>query len=229
LLAAAALGASTSAAARAESESLSSELRDPVIRALLRSTKTADPVDPSSLAGELVPPPHGPIALTLLAITGILALTHIARLLGRLVLRYRSPAELRVSSKGVTIVSKSELLGRTLREREHHIPIEALSRATREVRYPRLPMYAGLLALGIGSYVGVSLFVDGARAGSPELLGMGAIFVVVGIALDYVLGTLASSARGRCRVVIVPRKGRAFAVAHVDPALADASLKRLTA
>jgi hypothetical protein len=164
-----------------------------------------------------------------MAVTGVLIVLRAARLLGRWVLRYRRPAEMRFSARGVTVVSKTELLGRTLREHETHIPMEALLFARREVRYPRLGLYAGLFALAAGSYFGISLFIDGARAGSPELLGMGALIVAIGVALDFALVNAAPSARGRCRVVVVPRKGAALALGSVDVAQADAGLGRLAA
>lgn len=237
LVAAAALRQSAAPAARAEVNTLADDVRDPIVRSLLRASAAgargsdagSGTIDAAAepVVGELVPAPRGPAMLVLLAVTGILPLLRLGRLIGRLVLRYRCPAELRVTSRGITVRAKTELLGRTLRERETHIPIESLLRATREIRYPRLGMYAGLFALAIGSYVGVSLFVDGARAGSPELLGFGALIVAVGIALDFVLVNVAGSARGRCRVVIVPRKGPAVAVGAIDPARADAALGRL--
>lgn len=177
--------------------------------------------------GEIVAPPRGPVALVILGVTGILALMHIGRLFGRHALRYRRPAELRVHAGGVTVLSRTELLGRTLRTEEIHVPRESLLRAAREVRYPRLALYAGLFALATGSYLGISLFVDGARAGSPELLGAGLLIVALGVGLDYALENVAPATRGRCRVVVTPRKGRALALGGVDPARADAALKRL--
>jgi hypothetical protein len=160
-------------------------------------------------------------------VTGLLLVLRLGRLLGRLLLRYRRPAELQVTARGLTIRSRTELFGRTLKEREMHIPVEALLRASREVRYPRLGLYAGLVSLGAGTYLGVSLFVDGARAGSPELLGLGALFVALGAALDFGFSHLGTGARGQCRVVIVPRKGPVVAVGGADPVLADAALGRL--
>ncbi len=147
--------------------------------------------------------------------------------MARFALRYRRPAELVVTSKGLTLRSKTELLGRTLREQETQVPIEALLEATREVRYPRIGLYAGLVSLALGSYFGISLFIDGARAGSPELLGIGLLLVAVGVVLDYLLENVMSGSKGRCRVVIVPRKGPRRAIGDLDPARADAALARL--
>jgi hypothetical protein len=226
LIAAAGLAASTSPAARTEAAALSNEVRDPIVRALLGGPRISG-ATPLALEGELVPVPRSPAMLVLLGMTGILALMHVGRLLARWVLRYRKSAELRVSPRGVTVLSRSEMLGRTLREREVHIPIEGLLRAQREIRYPRLAMYVGLIALALGSYFGVSLLVDGARAGSPELLGIGALLVFVGVGLDYALLNAVPGARGRCRVVLVPRSGPPLAVGDLDPARADAALALL--
>lgn len=225
LVAAAALASSNSPVAHEEAKSLGTETRDPVIGSLLASAARSG--EGASASGEMIAAPRGPVALVLMAITGLLVIVPLARMAGRLFLRYRSPAELRVSPTSLTVIAKTELLGRTVREREIVVPLDQLSSVARDVRYPRLALYAGLFALALGSYVGVSLFVDGARAGSPDLLGMGALIVAVGVALDFALTNLMPVGRGRCRVLITPSKGGALAIGDVDPKLADAALQRL--
>ncbi|MBK9263596.1 MAG: hypothetical protein IPM54_27795 [Polyangiaceae bacterium] len=225
LVAAAALASSNSPVAHEEAKSLGTETRDPVIGALLANAARSG--EGASASGEMIAAPRGPVALVLMAITGLLVIVPLARMAGRLFLRYRSPAELRVSPTSLTVIAKTELLGRTVREREIVVPLDQLSSVARDVRYPRLALYAGLFALALGSYVGVSLFVDGARAGSPDLLGMGALIVAVGVALDFALTNLMPVGRGRCRVLITPSKGGALAIGDVDPKLADAALQRL--
>ncbi len=224
IVVAASLGASSSSAARDEARAIVAEARDPVVRALLQDARSPGA---AAAAGELVPPPRGPVALVLLAVTGLLFLVPVVRLLGRVVLRYRTPAEMRVSPRSITVLAKTELLGRTVREREIVFPVEGLTRVAREVRYPRLAMYAGLFALALGSYVGISLFVDGARAGSPDLLGMGALVVAASVAIDFALTNLMPVGHGRCRVVLVPQKGPTLALGRLDPTLADSALGRL--
>ncbi|NVL83962.1 hypothetical protein, partial [Escherichia coli] len=71
------------------------------------------------------------------------------------------------------------------------------------VRYPRAAFYAGLLALAIGSYVGVRAFVDGVRAASPSLLLTGLVVIALGIGADFVLGSLVPGSRGRVRIAFV--------------------------
>jgi hypothetical protein len=229
IVAAHALAGSSSSAAVAQRARVAGALRDPTLRRLL--TPSAGPAAPSTAAvasGELVAAPRGPVVLTLLAVTGILPLVVAARLLGRFALRIRRPAELRVGPSGVTVLARTIMLGRTLRERELHIPTAGLARAAREVRFPRLALYAGVGALVVGSYLGLRLFIDGVRAGSPEFLAIGVVLVVAGLAIDYALSHVGVAAKGRCRVLFVPRKGGAVAVADVDPVLADAALHRLS-
>ena len=228
VIGAAALRESRSDAAREHAQALATEVRDPIVRSLLSGAPAPAAEDGGALVtGEQVTGPRHPVKLVLLGVTGVLLAMHVAKLVARIALRYRRPAELRITAKGVTLRSRTEMLGRTLREAEMVIPIEALSEATREVRFPRLPMYAGLFALALGSYFGVALFIDGARVGSPAMLGAGALLVAGGIGLDFLLESATSGLRGRCRVVLAPRNGAAVAVADVDPKAADAALMRL--
>lgn len=226
IVAAAGLAQSSNPSTAALAHGLVAKVKDPALKGLLGGGGGAVAFD-GSLQGEVAPGPHGPVALTLLAMTGLLFVARAARLAGRFIVRYRAPAELRIEDSGVTVKTRTELLGRLLRERETHIPKGSLLLVRREVRYPRLPLYAGLFALALGSYLGVSVFVDGVRAGSPDLLGLGALLFAIGVALDFALTHLIPAARGRCRVLLVPRKGRAVALTDLDPALADAALRKL--
>ena len=238
VVAAAGLAASPAPGTLALAKTVSAKVKDPAVKALLSGAPPqAAPGTPDAplpeltgaLTGEMAPGPHGPVAYTLLAVTGLLFVARAARLAGRFIVRYRAPAELRVEDSGVIVKTRTELLGRTLRERETLIPRDSLLLVRREIRYPRLPLYAGLFALALGSYLGVSVFVDGIRAGSPDLLGLGALFFAIGVALDFALTHLIPATRGRCRVVVIPRKGRPVAVTDLDPALADAALRKLRA
>jgi len=100
-------------------------------------------------------------------------------------------------------------------------------RASREIRYPRLGMYAGLIALALGSYFGVGLVVDGARAASASMLGAGALVALLGLGLDFVLSSVVPGHTGRCRVILVPRRGAVVCIGSVDRAAADRLLARL--
>jgi hypothetical protein len=183
----------------------------------------------TSVVGELAAAPRGPVATGVLAFTGILFVAHAARLVGRWVLAYRRPAEITLSEDGgVRVHWKTQLLGRTLRDRSVVVPRTGLARATRDVRYPSIALYAGLLALAVGSWVGVAAFVDGVRAASPSLLAWGLAIVALGLGIDFALSSLAPGARGRCRLLVVPRDGSRLCIGDVDSARADAVLARLS-
>jgi hypothetical protein len=221
----AALAASGADRAKALCVDLAGEVKDPV---LLRVLATGDETAPEEvrLEGEMLPAPRGPVATTLLAISGLLFATHAVRLVARLALAYRRPAEVSLSEAGVRVKTRTELLGRTLREREHVVLRSGLVRVIREVRFPRAAFYAGLLALALGSYIGVRAFADGVRAASPSLLIVGLLIVSLGIAADFVLGTLLPGSRGRCRIAFVSRTGPVLCVGDVDVRRADDALKR---
>jgi hypothetical protein len=119
------------------------------------------------------------------------------------------------------------MLGRTLGDRKLLVPRVSLVRAVREVRYPQLASYAGLLALAVGSYVGISALADGVRSASPSLVVSGIVIVALGLAFDFALSVLLPGARGRCRIVLLSRDGRRLCVGNVDVDRADALLSRL--
>jgi len=224
LVACAVLRASKRASAKRELAALaSSKALDPLVRASLPTESVAE----TRVAGELVPAPRNPLLTVLLGVTGLLFVASAVRLLMRLVLAYRVPAEVSASPVGVRIRARTEVLGRTLRDREIVIGAGGLARAVREVRFPRLGLYVGLLALAIGTYIGIGAFADGVRAASPSLLFWGVVLVAAGIALDFVLSSIRFGAKGKCRLVLAPRKGRAVCIGDVDPKRADAALAAL--
>jgi hypothetical protein len=180
----------------------------------------------SELSGELRSAPFGPVLTAILAFTLLLFIGRGLSLIARFALAYRRPATLRIGPQGLELTHRIELMGRVLRDRATVVPLANLSRVTREVRFARVGLYAGLSALVIGTYFGVGLIVDGVRVpgGSPPLLGMALTCIIVGLGLDFLLSTASDSARGKCRIVIVPQTGRRLCVGSLDPVSADAML-----
>lgn len=219
----AALAGSESAVAQRVAAELSPKLNDPTLSRVLGVASDAAARD-VRLEGELVAAPRGPIVTAILALSGVLFAVHAVRIVARLALAYRRPAEVSVSEAGVRVKTRTEMLGRVLREREHVIVRAGLMRVTREVRYPRVSFYAGLLALALGSYVGVRAFVDGVRAASPSLLLTGLVVITLGVAADFVLGSILPGTRGRVRVSFVPRTGKPLCIGDVDAQRADDAL-----
>jgi hypothetical protein len=178
--------------------------------------------------GELSIPPRGPLLTAFLAITGVLLALEVASLIGRYVLAFKRPAEVKLCPTGIEVHGRTLMLGRLLREHTTVIPREALVRITRDVRYPSLAMYAGLIALAIGSYLGVGLVVDGVRAASPSMLGTGLVIAMLGLGLDFAFSSLVPGLGGRTRVILVPRRGPILCVSLVAPASADQLLNQLS-
>lgn len=225
LVAAAALGVSAAAAApaaRAEALATSDDLS---VRALL----LAGAADLAPLHGELVVAPLAPVATAVLAFSLLLFVWQGIRLVSRFVFAYRRPAVMRLTPRGLEITHQVMLLGKVLRDKSTLVPLANLSRVTRETRYARLGLYAGLVALVLGTYFGMGLFVDGLRVpgGSSALLEMALAMIVAGLAIDFVLSSMADSSRGRCRLLVEPRAGRRLCVSGVDAASADAMLAGL--
>lgn len=217
--------AALASAASTRAGTLATQVKDPLLLRLLSGA--AEPsLGEVRLEGEIVPAPRGPIVTTILAFTGILFVAHAVRLLARVALTYRRPAELTLTNDAVRVKTKTLMLGRTLREKEHVIVRAGLVRVVREVRYPRLAFYAGLLALAFGSYIGVRAFADGVRSASPSLLLIGLVIVLIGIAADFVLGSLVPGSRGKVRLAFVPRSGPIVCVGDVDAKRADDAITR---
>lgn len=181
----------------------------------------------SSFEGELAPLPRGPLATAVLALTGILLVVELGRLIARVALALERPVEVRLVNNGLELRGRTLMLGRLLREHATVLPLDGLVRVTREVRYPSLAVYAGLLALALGSYLGVGLAIDGVRAASPSMLGTGLLIALLGLALDFALSSLVPGMRGRARVLMVPKRGAMICVELVDPQVADRVLLQL--
>jgi hypothetical protein len=192
------------------------------------STPPAPRPSPGAASGTLAPAPRGPVATALLGLTGLLFLWHAGRLFGRFALAYKAPAEVAVAEDGgVRVRWHVELLGRTLRDAEVLVPRATLARAAREVRFSGAALYGGLFALALGSYIGISAFVDGVRAASPSMLAAGLGIVALGLGLDFVFTCIVPAARGRCRLFFIPRRGPKLCIGDVDRARADAVLTAL--
>lgn len=224
LVGAAALASSESPSARKHAAALASDVKDTALARVLHQT---DALIDERIDGEVLLAPRGVFATALLALSGILFVMHAVRLAAKLALAYKSPGRIIFSGNGVRVSWRTEVLGRTLREREVALVREGVVRIVREVRYPRAAFYCGLLALAFGTFVGIHTAADGVRSASPPLLSAGLLIVAVGILLDFVLGSVGPGVVGRCRVLIVPKKGASICLAKVDAGRADAALARL--
>lgn len=225
LVAAAALAVSGAVAAARERQWALERVVDPAVRALLGSGGAEEP-----LSGELAPAPLGPLLTLILSLTLVLFVWQLGRLVARLAFAYRRPAAFRLSERGLELSYRVELLGRVLSQRSTLVPYGSITRVTREVKYARAGLYAGIVALVLGTYFGTGLFVDAMRVpgGSLPLVGLAVAFVVAGLLLDFVLSGAGDNLRGRCRLLVVPSRGRALCLGRVDPERADRVLAFIT-
>jgi len=227
LVAAAAVASSTNREARVAANELLRPRTSGLVRALVESAASHRN---SELRGEIQPVPRGPIATFLLSVTFVLPLRQLGRLLARFAFAYRRSATLSLGARGLELDEETTLLGRMLRQRRLNVPLANLARITREIRYARAGMYAGLAALFLGSYLGMGFFIDGLRVpgGSFSLIGLAVLFMLGGLALDFGLSSLTDDVRGKCRIVIVPKKGRKLCVGGLNRAEADAMLRAVS-
>jgi hypothetical protein len=223
LIAAAAIAASQSEIAHRARLHLSHAATDNSVRALAQGAVTANA---ERLEGELALPPFGPVVTTLLTVTLVLFVLQVGRVLLRFVLAFKRPASISIGPNGLELNQRTELLGKVLRERSIVVPLGSLVKITRETRYARLGMYVGLVALVLGSYFGMGLLVDAVRVpgGSASLFGLAVLMMVVGLALDFTFANAADTVRGKCRMLVVPQRGRTLCLGSLDPARADAML-----
>jgi hypothetical protein len=223
LIAAAAIATSKSEVAHRARLHLSHAATDTGVRALAAGAVTATA---ERLDGELALPPFGPVVTALLTVTLLLFVLQVGRVLLRWVLAFKRPASISIGPNGLELSQRTELLGKVLRERSIVVPLGSLVRVTRETRYARLGMYAGLVALVIGSYFGMGLLVDAVRVpgGSASLFGLAVLMMVIGLAVDFTFSNAADTVRGKCRMLVVPQRGRTLCLGSLDPARADAML-----
>jgi hypothetical protein len=226
LIAAAAIAISKSEVAHRARMHLSHAATDSGVRALASGAVTANA---ERLDGEMSLPPFGPVLTTLLTVTMMLFALQVGRVLLRWVLAFKRPASITIGPNGLELNQRTELLGKVLRERSIVVPLGSLVRVTRETRYARVGMYVGLIALVLGSYFGMGLFVDAVRVpgGSPSLFGLAVLMMVLGLALDFTFSNAADTVTGKCRMLVVPQRGRVFCLGALDPARADAMLSTI--
>jgi hypothetical protein len=180
-----------------------------------------------SLEGERVELPRGVVSTALLVVTGLLPLWRCLRFVSAKLFGLRRPVTLRFSRTGLSIHERLELGGRVLRDTERWIARENLAAIAREETHSRLGLYVGIIALLCGTYFGTRALVDGLAVpgGSLALLGSGAVLIAFGAAVDFALWSARDAVRSRCRLIIVPRRGRAFCCGSIPRAAADAALR----
>ena len=152
------------------------------------------------MQGELLREERGPVATVLLTVTGILPTLAIVELFGRVALKYRRTAKATYDGHAFVVETETQLLGRTVRKERWFAGADVLLR--RQEIYPQIALYAGLLAILAGSYWGIRLVWDGVRSLSFSVIGLGLLFLIIGLVLDYVLSNFLPKGRVRFCVAL---------------------------
>jgi hypothetical protein len=173
--------------------------------------------------------PRGPLATALLVMTGVLPLWRIASFCAKNLLGLKRPMSLRFSTLGLAVHERIELSGRVLWDASRWIPRENLAGVTREESHSRLGLYTGIVALLLGTYFGTRRLLDGVgvAGGSLSLIGSGLLLLALGAGIDFALWSARDSTRSSCRLIVVPRSGRAFCCRGIQRDQADDALRAL--
>lgn len=214
---------------------LAADLSDPIAARLITARAADAPAtvvqtgpSAAALEGVLSPVPRPPWVTVIFALTGVLLLRGLALLVGDKILGLKRTARVEIGASGLEMRAKVALLGKELRDIHAVYPQDGLSSVARDVRYPSLPLYVGLLSLLVGTYAGVSFLSWGVQAASPRLLGYGLLALILGVVLDLALVSLLPGLKGECRLVIVPSKGPKVCVGRLEVQSTDRLLADLS-
>jgi hypothetical protein len=192
-------------------------------------SRTAVPTTSTSIHGDLHFGTAGRTRTFLLAITGYLFVRGALALFAHYALGFRRATEVQMTDRGARLDTRVLLLGRPVRETTRLVPTSEIRQVIREVRFARAGTYAGLVALVLGTYAGVTLVTDGFRApgGSPTLVGLGLGIIALGLVFDFFVTYLLDGRHRKAALVLVPVEGLPLRVTGLDPDHTDALLRHL--
>jgi hypothetical protein len=102
---------------------------------------------------------------------------------------YRKQARIWLADGALECEEEVRLLGRTLRKRHHKIiaPLQL----EHETDVPQPMLSAAMIALGLGSFIGVGYLAEGMRATSGSVIAFGFLLIAFALAIDIGLEKLA--------------------------------------
>lgn len=205
----AALHALEGAAPREAFERITNHARDAVVRQTAAGLlgRGARLTQDSELRGVWVSFPARGLALRLLRwLSGWALVVGALRGLGWL-LGVRREVQVALVESRLSVAWTTRMLGRTISESETVIPLYAVTRLERQVRYPALVLAVGAASLALGVVVGGTLLADGVRSGESFVLLVGAGLLLGGVVLDAVLEAAFHGAHGRVLVELTGHGG----------------------
>lgn len=175
----------------------------------------------SELKGLLERPRTSAWVRGLMLVTGLALLGWLLRGLLALI-GARREVDLRIAPTGIELEERTRAFGRVLRQTQSAFTFAGVRSVVREVRYPRLHLYAGAIALAVGVLVGGTWIFDGVRGGDFRLAATGAALVLGGAALDLLLDVVVPARRGRVVVELAAERGRRIRIGDLPLEAADA-------
>jgi hypothetical protein len=165
-------------------------------------------------------------ALTLWLLIRGLALT-LARF--SLALRFRGSLKLR--GDDLVLDREMTIWGRCVKKSTSVLPRAGLAEMTLETGGESLSFLAGLGSLCVGTFLGTRLISEGVFSGATSLLLTGSGLVLLGVALDFFLGSgrREPSLRGPTQLVIRATGERGWVLSQVDPQAAQVLLGQVQA
>ena len=213
---------------------LAADLTDPLASRLITVQSEDAPAtlvqsgpSAASLQGEIAAAPRNALVTIAFALSGWLVVRAVAIAIGRLLLGLKRDARIELNASGVEVRAKTELLGRELSNVHSIFPLGGLAIVKRDVRFPSLHVYVGLVALLFGTYLGVQFLSWGALGGSIRLLSYGFLLLALGVIVDLLLVAIVPGSRGKVRVVVVPKTGATFCIGGLETQGADRLLAEI--
>lgn len=163
-------------------------------------------------------------ALTILS--GLVFLRGIFVLIVRFCLFFRRKAVLSAQKGFIILDEEWWFLGQKIRTSSTEFPLHDIAAVRYENRQRYLYLLVGFGSLAVGTWLGIHWFVDGLRAGYPNLALVGAGVILAGVAIDVVLYLFYPKGQGK-KVVTLAMGPWAFRLSGVDPKAASQFLENI--
>lgn len=168
---------------------------------MMMETKNSVGTNAVMVKGEVSRMPAWAPVRVFMAITGLMLIQSVLRLIARYLLALKGLATATVEGEHIVLTTEWSIMGRRIRI----VKTTALLRHMDAVRFENRQRYLHLLvgfgALVVGTLVGMQWFLDGLRAGYPYLVLLGAAVVGAGVIADIALYLLVPRGPGRNHLV----------------------------
>ena len=173
------------------------------------------------LSGELrsLPPGLG------IRILGALSLWTFAqatvRFISRFALGYRHCFALQATGRQLILEHEKRIFGRPVLRLRSVVPLDRIQELTWEKSGASPMFFVGLSALVLGTFVGARFLTEGLRApgGAPWILSIGALLIILGIALDFFVGsgrTYDKPLRGHSEISVRVQGDKGWILSHLN-------------